>query len=87
MMGGDMMGWSWGWMFFGGLAMVLFWGGIIALIVLAVRGLTGSGSAVRHTDTPRSSTQTPMETLQARYARGEINKQEYETVRQDLQAL
>ena len=87
MMGGDMMGWSWGWMFFGGLAMVLFWGGIIALIVLAVRGLTGSGSAVRPTDTPGRSTQPPLEILQARYARGEINKQEYETVRQDLQAL
>ena len=83
MMGWD-MGWSWGWMFFGGLTMVLFWGGVIALIVLALRGFTGSSNTVRHTDTARNPTQTPVEILQARYAKGEISKQEYETVRQDL---
>lgn len=86
MMGWD-MGWNWGWMLFGGLAMVFFWGAIIALVVLAVRGLTGSGSTIRYTDTPQRSIQTPLEIIQARYARGEISKQEYETVRQDLQAL
>lgn len=85
MMGGDMMGW--GWMLFGGLAIVIFGGGLIALLVLAVRGLTGSGSTARQTDTPQSSTQPPLEILQARYARGEISKQEYETVWQDLQAI
>lgn len=84
MMGWD-MGWSWGWMLFGGLTMVLFWGGLIALIVVVVRGLTGSGSTFRYTDAPRSPTQTSLEILQARYARGEINQQEYETIRQDLQ--
>jgi putative membrane protein len=39
--GGD---WGWGHMLFGSLMMILFWGGIIVLIVLAVRWL-GGGSA------------------------------------------
>jgi putative membrane protein len=85
MMGWE-MGWNWGWMLFGGVAMVLFWGGIIALVVLAVRGLNRSSRTGHYTDTPQPSTQTPLEILQVRYARGEINKQEYETIRQDLQA-
>ncbi len=39
-------GWDWGWghMIFGSLMMILFWGGIILLIVLAVRWLGGGSS-------------------------------------------
>ena len=39
MMDGD--GWSWIW---GGLMMLLFWGGPVALIVLLMRGFGGNGS-------------------------------------------
>lgn len=36
-------GWDWGWghMFFGSLMMILFWGGLILVILLAVRWLGG----------------------------------------------
>lgn len=88
-----MMGWDWGlgWggMMFGGLMMVVFWGGLIALVVLAVRGFSGNGnrSSTNQNSSSLSSNsarETPLEILQARYARGEISKEEYETISRDL---
>jgi putative membrane protein len=71
----------------GGLGMLLFWGLIIALIVLALRGLAGkdtrSEPSAGFTGVPQH---TPLEIAQARYARGEISREEYETIRRDLQA-
>lgn len=82
-MWGNMMahmeGYGWGHMLFGGLMMVVFWGGIIALIVLFVRGLTRSEGEAAVQQRPM-----PLEFLQERYARGEIDKQEYEERRKDL---
>ena len=88
-----MMGWDWrfGWggMLFGGLMMVVFWGGLIALIVFAIRGFTGNSNRSDYnlnSSNPTDRTrETPLEMLQARYARGEISKEEYEAIRQDLQ--
>jgi len=81
-------GFSWGWMVFGGLMMLLFWGGLIALIILAIRTLSGSGSRqpaiAADFSTPRSN--TALEALKARYARGEITKAEYDDIRRDLTA-
>lgn len=86
MMGWD-FGWGWGWMLFGGLTMVLFWGGLIALIVLAVRGLTGSGYQSRSGEQPELRvTPNALEILKARYAKGEITQEEFETIRKDLQS-
>jgi putative membrane protein len=82
------MGDGWGWMFSGGLIMLVFWGGLIALIVLAVRGLGGGTTAVRSNagDGAHSAvTPAPLEILQARYARGEVTKEQYEAIRRDLQ--
>lgn len=85
MMGGG-IDWGWGWMFSSGLMMVLFWGGLIALVVLAVRGLSGGGTGRGEAAPPYSEArQTPLEIAQARYAKGEINRDEYETLRRDLQ--
>lgn len=82
-MWGNMMAhmgdYSWGHMLFGGLMMVLFWGAIIALIISSVRGRTRSEDETVFQHRP-----TPVELLQERYARGEINKQEYEERRKDL---
>ena len=68
-------GWGWGHMMFGGLTMLVFWGGIILLIVLLARGVGGLGSNREPSHPPR---QTALEILQERYVRGEIDKQEYE---------
>jgi|APTNR8051073442_1049403.scaffolds.fasta_scaffold01349_13 putative membrane protein len=85
-----MMGWDWGmgwgWIFFGGLMMVVFWGGLLALIVLAVRGFSGGGQS-RQGDRPESNaTPNPLEILKTRYAKGEITQEEFETIRKDLQS-
>ena len=73
---GDGMGW---WMLFGGLWMLLFWGGIIALIVWAIirltrRGDSGSGNFRK----------TPLDIARERYARGDLSKEEFEQIKKDL---
>lgn len=75
-------GWGWGagHLVFGGLMMVLFWGGIILVIVLAVRWL-GGGSARSDVPPPRK---TALDILQERFARGEIDKEEFEERRRLL---
>ena len=71
--GGGMMGGSgWGWIF-----MLLFWGLVIWGVVALVRGAAGSGPSAPHPD-------SALELLKRRYARGEINKQEYEEKKRDL---
>ncbi len=81
-------GFGWGGMIFGGLMMLLFWGVVIALIVLAVRALSRPGSG-QVTPSAGSSGQAPdqaLEILRERYARGEISKDEFNSMRQDLTA-
>jgi putative membrane protein len=58
------------------LLFVLFFGGIIALIVWAVVRLTKR-------DTP-VVTQTPLDIAKERYAKGEINKEQFEQIKKDL---
>lgn len=83
MMGGGM---DWGWMFSGGLMMLLFWGGLIVLVMLALRALTGSETNhANGNNIYRASGLTPLETLQARYARGEISQEEYQQMKTTLQ--
>ncbi len=74
----DMSFGGWGWGGGMGLGMVLFWGAIIAVIVLAVRFL-GNGAAARRGD------KTPLQILKERYARGEIDKEEFEQKQRDLE--
>lgn len=62
--------------------MVVFWGLIIAGIILAVRALSGTGVMQGSTDQKNRA----LEILQERYARGEIDKDEYESKRRDLLA-
>ena len=77
---GMMWGGGWGWMiFFGLLMMILFWGTIILLVVLAIRWLRGSSR-----DFHLPSEKIALEILQARFARGEIDKEEYEEKRRLL---
>ena len=62
-------------MLFGSLMMILFWGGVILLIVLAVRylGRGSAGGGERLT-----GGKVPLQILEERFARGEIDKEEFE---------
>jgi putative membrane protein len=61
-------------MAFGSLMMFLFWGGIILIVVLAVRW-SSTGSSPGATQIPRK---TALEILQERFAPGDIDKEEFE---------
>jgi putative membrane protein len=77
-------GWAWapgGMMFGGGIMMIVFWGGIIMFVVMLARMAMGGRN---HSEHRHRSGQSPLETLQQRYARGEIEKQEYEDRRRTL---
>ena len=60
--------WGGGYGMFGGVMMILFWGAVIALIVVAVRQF-GNG--------PSKPDQDPAQILKERFARGEIEEDEY----------
>jgi putative membrane protein len=69
-------------MIFGALMMILFWGGLIALVVLVIRAFSASGSQ----DKPNAgnASESALEIVKKRYARGEISKAEYEEISRDL---
>jgi len=74
--------WGWGWMVFGAAWMVIFWGGIIALAVWAVSRLTGDRE--KGGDRRRLEGPSPLDIAKERYARGEITREQFEQLRQDL---
>ena len=71
-------GWGWG-MGFGMIGMVLFWALVILGIVVLVRR---RGESSAPSGTPASKTALDM--LNERYARGEIEMQEFEEKKRDL---
>jgi putative membrane protein len=77
--------WSTGWMHggwgLGGLG-ILFWVAVVAVLVLASRGIVWG----RRGPDPDGSRhpETPLEILQKRYARGDLSKEEYEQKRRDI---
>ena len=81
---GMMWDFGWGHMIFGGLMMILFWGGLITAIVLAVRYLGGSRHGSSGGTTQEPPGQTPLDILKERYARGEIDREEFEERRRVL---
>jgi putative membrane protein len=74
-------GWGWGAWFAMAFMMLVFWGLIAALVVVAVRswGHHAEGSATAG----RSSEDDPLRVLDTRFARGEIDADEY-TSRREL---
>jgi putative membrane protein len=64
------------WMVLGGIWMVIFWGGLIALIVWGISRL------VRHSHS--NGKQNPLDIARERYARGEISREEFEQIKKDL---
>jgi len=67
------MGW---WMGFGGLWMILLWGGLIALTVWGVVRLTRREASTLKRD--------PLDVAKERYARGEISQEEFKQLKKDL---
>jgi putative membrane protein len=81
-MGSGMMGdWGMGW--FGGIFMILFWVLIIVGLVFLIKWLVQSTKG--HSNSGRlDSSSRALDILKERYARGEINKQEFEEKKKDL---
>ena len=63
------------WMFLGPLWMIVVIAAIVAGVVLLVRWLGGAGPAAGHGHPPA---RTPLDILKERFARGEIDKDEFE---------
>jgi len=75
-MHGHFTDWQWGFGFghwgFG----ILFWTAVIVLVVALIRKFTTAGTSENRGD--------PLEILKRRYARGEIDKNEFEARKHDL---
>ena len=70
-----------GWMGGGmGIGMWIFWIVLIVVVVLLVRSFGSSGST-----SPPPRQETPLEILKARYARGEIDEEEFQRRRRELE--
>jgi putative membrane protein len=70
------MGW-WGWGIGMMLMMMIFWGVIIVALVAALRWFLGQSQRGNFSD-------SALEILRQRYARGEINKEEFASKQRDL---
>lgn len=66
------------------LMMLLFWVAVIVGIVVLIRWLVTSSHSERATNVGHG-TESAIDILNKRYARGEITKQEFEDMRQDIQ--
>ena len=75
---------GWGGMIFGPIIMILFVAAIVVLVVIALRWLGGgpgpAGQGHRH------GGRSPLEILEERFARGEIDKEEFEERRRALRS-
>ena len=68
-------GMGWGWIGLGMVHMLLFWVLVILGIVVLVRWLASG---------PPEERQRPLEILKARYAKGEITKEQFEQMKRDI---
>jgi len=75
-------GHGWGGMGFGGLLMLIVWVALIGAAVWLVRWLMAAKTARRRSPPHH----TALDTLKERYAKGEIDRDEYEEKRRDLEA-
>ena len=69
-------GWGWAGMWLG---MLLFWGVLLVAFVYMVKGAWGSGACEK-----REREKSALDILKERYARGEIEREEFEQKKIDL---
>jgi putative membrane protein len=67
---------------FGMVLMLLFWGALIALAVWAINALFPGGRQGQ--SSPVSQNMTARQILDMRYARGDLNREQYELMKEDL---
>ncbi len=79
--GPGMMGWGYGMGWFGMMLMAFFWVAVIIGIIFLIKWLFVSTGGKGH---GAISEDSPLEILKRRYARGEINKEEFEAKKKDL---
>jgi putative membrane protein len=79
--GPGMMNWGFGMGWFGSIIMVAFWVVVIVAIIFLIRWLAVTS---RSKGPGLASEESALEILKKRYARGEINKQEFEDKKRDL---
>ena len=68
----------WGWGEFGPLMMVAVWAAVILFVVWLVRGARGGAQG--------ENGKSALEILKERYAKGEIERKEFEEKKKDLEA-
>jgi putative membrane protein len=74
------MHWDYGWgtgFGFGAIAMIIFWGLLILGIVYLIKMVAGSSKK-------EGKQETAIDILKMRYAKGEISKEEFEKIKDDL---
>ena len=72
--------WGWGGMILGPLTMFIFVVAIVVVVLLLVRWLSGGSAAAP----PSPPGKAPLDILKERFARGEIDKEEFEERKQLL---
>lgn len=81
-----MMGYGWGMGVGGWIVMAIFWVGLIVLVVWLITRALPSGK-VRdrdHRDAVRGRDEAPEQTLDRRFAAGEIDEAQYHAMRETL---
>lgn len=61
--------------------MILFWGMVIVVFIFVVQLLLSKGRAEKEV----KPSQSALDILNSRYARGEINQEEYKQIKKDLE--
>ena len=79
--GPGMMDWGFGMGWLGFIVMGIFWILIIVAIIFLIRWLVVSSRGGSHS---QKSEETAIEILKKRYAKGEINREEFEEIKRDL---
>lgn len=80
------MGWGGGFGFgFGWIFMLLFWGLIIWAIIMLAKNLANGGCCETRQNKDGQNDNNAMNILKERYAKGELSKEDFDKMKNDLQ--